>query len=82
MCLTAFCAQERLGVLLEKEDEMDCAVAGCNFLLKAVSQEAFTYEDGQANFSNGGTQHSHNLSGLLVPGSVRLLDICRNNHQI
>ena len=26
-------AQERLGVLLEKADGLECAVAGCNFLL-------------------------------------------------
>lgn len=26
--------KERLGVSLEKEDEMDCLVAGANFLLK------------------------------------------------
>lgn len=47
-------AQERLGVLLEKEDEMDCAVSGCNFLLKAVRHEAFSYEDGKAAFSSTG----------------------------
>jgi len=26
--------KERLGVSLDKEDEMDCLVAGANFLLK------------------------------------------------
>ncbi len=47
-------AQERLGVL-EKADEMECAVAGCNFLLRAILHEAFTFEAGQAHFvaSNG-----------------------------
>lgn len=29
--------KERLGVSLEKEDEMDCLVAGANFLLKVVT---------------------------------------------
>lgn len=28
--------KERLGVSLEKEDEMDCLVAGANFLLKVL----------------------------------------------
>ena len=42
--------QERLGVELEKEDEMDCAVAGCNFFLKAITSEAFSYEDNQPRF--------------------------------
>lgn len=38
--------EERLGVVLEKEDEMDCLVAGCNFLLKAIYHEAFSYQMG------------------------------------
>lgn len=46
--------QEKLGVILEKEDEMDCAVSGCNFLLKAVQNEAFSYENGQADFTSPG----------------------------
>lgn len=46
--------QERLGVILEKEDEMDCAVSGCNFLLKAVQNEAFSYENGKADFTTEG----------------------------
>ena len=41
-------------MILEKEDEMDCAVSGCNFLLKAVRHEAFRYEKGQAEFASGG----------------------------
>lgn len=46
--------QERLGVLLEKEDEMDCAVSGCNFFLKAVRYEAFTFEEGKTDYPSGG----------------------------
>ncbi|KAG2443313.1 hypothetical protein HYH02_009380 [Chlamydomonas schloesseri] len=42
--------KERLGVVLEKEDEMGCLVSGCNFLLKAIHHEAFTYESGQTTF--------------------------------
>ncbi|KAL9421468.1 hypothetical protein AB3S75_038933 [Citrus x aurantiifolia] len=42
--------KEKLGVVLDKEDEMDCLVTGANFLLKAVHQEAFTYVDGQKEF--------------------------------
>ena len=42
-------------MLLEKADEMECAVAGCNFLLRAILHEAFTFEANQAHFvaSNG-----------------------------
>ncbi|PWZ14619.1 Pantothenate kinase 2 [Zea mays] len=42
--------KERLGVSLEKEDEMDCLVAGANFLLKAIRHEAFTHMDGQKQY--------------------------------
>ncbi|KAL3835576.1 hypothetical protein ACJIZ3_010312 [Penstemon smallii] len=42
--------REKLGVTLDKVDEMDCLVTGANFLLKAVHHEAFTYIDGQKEF--------------------------------
>ncbi|XP_052185923.1 pantothenate kinase 1 isoform X1 [Diospyros lotus] len=42
--------KEKLGVSLDKVDEMDCLVAGANFLLKAVCQEAFTYMDGREEY--------------------------------
>lgn len=42
--------KERLGVSIEKEDEMNCLVAGANFLLKAIRHEAFTHTEGQKKF--------------------------------
>ena len=42
--------RERLGVVLEKEDEMDCLIRGANFLLQAIRDEAFTYLDGKQTF--------------------------------
>ncbi|KAK8636686.1 hypothetical protein V6N13_124426 [Hibiscus sabdariffa] len=42
--------KEKLGLNLDKEDEMECLVTGANFLLKAVHQEAFTYLDGWKEF--------------------------------
>ncbi|KAK8981398.1 hypothetical protein V6N11_027820 [Hibiscus sabdariffa] len=42
--------KERLGVSIEKEDEMDCLVAGANFLLKAIRHEAFTHMEGHKEF--------------------------------
>ncbi|XP_043724235.1 pantothenate kinase 2-like isoform X2 [Telopea speciosissima] len=42
--------KERLGVSLDKEDEMDCLVAGANFLFKAIRHEAFTHMEGQKEF--------------------------------
>lgn len=41
---------EKLGVSIEKEDEMDCLVAGANFLLKAIRHEAFTHMEGHKEF--------------------------------
>ncbi|RWR93454.1 pantothenate kinase 2 [Cinnamomum micranthum f. kanehirae] len=42
--------KERLGVSLDKEDGMDRLVAGANFLLKAICDEAFTHMEGQKEF--------------------------------
>ena len=42
--------KSRLGVVLEREDEMLCLVNGCNFLLKAIRHEAFTYENQATSF--------------------------------
>ncbi|KAI4383562.1 hypothetical protein MLD38_009388 [Melastoma candidum] len=42
--------KEQLDIVLDKQDEMDCLVAGANFLLKAVHHEAFTYRDGVKDF--------------------------------
>ncbi|XP_067014229.1 4'-phosphopantetheine phosphatase [Anabrus simplex] len=35
--------QEKLGLSVDKEDEMACLIKGCNFLLKNISDEAFEY---------------------------------------
>ncbi|KAK4765647.1 hypothetical protein SAY86_026737 [Trapa natans] len=55
---------EKLGVSLEKEEEMQCLVAGANFLLKTVQQEAFTYADGQKEFMQ--IDHNDLFPYLLV----------------
>ncbi|XP_076763121.1 4'-phosphopantetheine phosphatase [Xylocopa sonorina] len=36
--------QEKLGLIVDKEDEIACLIKGCNFLLKNISYEAFEYE--------------------------------------
>ncbi|XP_029037853.1 4'-phosphopantetheine phosphatase [Osmia bicornis bicornis] len=36
--------QEKLGLTVDKEDEMTCLIKGCNFLLKNISCEAFEFE--------------------------------------
>ncbi|KAL5553575.1 hypothetical protein UlMin_040976 [Ulmus minor] len=42
--------KEKLGISLCKEDEMDCLVAGANFLLKTLHQEAYTYMNDTKEF--------------------------------
>ncbi|XP_073142148.1 pantothenate kinase 1 [Henckelia pumila] len=42
--------KDKLGIILDKVDEMSSLVAGANFLLKAVHHEAFTYTDGQKEY--------------------------------
>ncbi|KAL0421375.1 UNVERIFIED_CONTAM: Pantothenate kinase [Sesamum latifolium] len=42
--------KEKLGIILDKVDEMSSLVAGANFLLKAVHHEAFTYMDGVKDY--------------------------------
>lgn len=42
--------KERLGVTIDKEDEMGCLVAGLNFLLRAIRDEAFTHMEGHKQF--------------------------------
>ncbi len=59
---------ERLGVVLEKVDEMDCLVGGCSFLLRAIHHEAFTFENGATSFvpTNGDKE----LYPYLFPGTT------------
>ncbi|XP_050435430.1 4'-phosphopantetheine phosphatase isoform X2 [Adelges cooleyi] len=35
--------QDKLGLSVDKEDELTCLIKGCNFLLKNISDEAFVY---------------------------------------
>ncbi|KAG6801295.1 pantothenate kinase 4 [Apis mellifera caucasica] len=39
-----FMLQEKLGLIIDKEDEIACLIKGCNFLLKNISYEAFEFE--------------------------------------
>ncbi|XP_014615545.1 PREDICTED: pantothenate kinase 4 isoform X1 [Polistes canadensis] len=36
--------QEKLGLIVDKEDEVRCLIKGCNFLLKHIPCEAFEFE--------------------------------------
>ncbi|XP_064423775.1 4'-phosphopantetheine phosphatase [Latimeria chalumnae] len=35
--------EEKLGLKVDKEDEMSCLIKGCNFVLKNIPHEAFVY---------------------------------------
>eukprot|EP00112_Aurelia_sp_Birch-Aquarium-sp1_P015547 Seg3456.1 transcript_id=Seg3456.1/GoldUCD/mRNA.D3Y31 product="Pantothenate kinase 4" protein_id=Seg3456.1/GoldUCD/D3Y31 len=39
----------KLGMKVDKLDEMECLIKGCNFLLKNIPNECYTYERGDAN---------------------------------
>jgi len=41
--------REKLGVCLDKLDEMDSVVSGANFLLQNIPGAAFTHMNGQRN---------------------------------
>jgi len=42
--------KEKIGLVVEREDELECIVEGANFLLKTLRFEAFTYIDGKQDF--------------------------------
>lgn len=54
------------------QDEMDCLVAGCNFLLKAIYHEAFVYENSAPNYVTiqGAPVRLHITESLLQPGNL------------
>ena len=36
---------EKLDVILQKEDEMECLITGLNFLIKQIPNQVFTYDE-------------------------------------
>ncbi|KAI8591674.1 fumble-domain-containing protein [Geranomyces variabilis] len=40
--------REKLGVEMEREDEMECLITGLNFLVRQISSEVFTYDERRA----------------------------------
>lgn len=60
--------QDRFGIQLQKEDEMKCAVAGANFLLQTIRDEAFTFTEGRKDFiiHKDGLQGSDDLFPYLL----------------
>ncbi|XP_076893041.1 pantothenate kinase 1-like [Bidens hawaiensis] len=56
--------KEKLGISLDKVEEMGSLVSGANFLLKSVPSEAFTYVNGQRNYEQ--IDHNDLYPYLLV----------------
>ncbi|XP_034196424.2 4'-phosphopantetheine phosphatase [Osmia lignaria lignaria] len=52
--------QEKLGLTVDKEDEMTCLIKGCNFLLKNISCEAFEFE------RHGNPEYKFQKAGLNI----------------
>jgi hypothetical protein len=60
-CCDADVFKERLGLVLEREDEITCAVGGCNFLLRTITHEAFAFEAGAAQFVPCSCEYTRSL---------------------
>ncbi|CAI5482744.1 unnamed protein product [Closterium sp. Yama58-4] len=69
--------KEKLGVVLDKEDEMRCLVLGLNFLLRSIRDEAFTHLEGEKQFVE---MHSENIFPYLlvnIGSGVSILKVCK-----
>jgi hypothetical protein len=69
--------KERLGLVIEKEDEISCAVGGCNFLLRAISHEAFTFTNGQSNFLTFPSARAGRFRGCRGAGGGSVVAVTR-----
>ncbi|XP_065215107.1 4'-phosphopantetheine phosphatase [Planococcus citri] len=58
--------QEKLGLSVDKEDELPCLIKGCNFLLKNISDEAFVYHRNGNPEYEFQTAHTNIFPYLLV----------------
>ena len=56
-----------LGLKIVKEDEMECLIKGCNFLLNNIPDEAFSYSkntEPSIEFLNGGCEYPYLLVNI------------------
>ena len=76
--------QERLGITLQKEDEMACAVAGANFLLEAIRDEAFTYKNDEKVFISKEDLTRESLYPYLlvnIGSGVSIIKVDKDGHE-
>ncbi|KAI3882150.1 hypothetical protein MKW92_022031 [Papaver armeniacum] len=70
---------EKIGVTVEKEDEMDCLAIGANFLLKVIQNEAIHKVAGDGNSELvDGTR----IGGITCWGLGRWLTKCKSFNEI
>ena len=76
--------QDRLGITLQKEDEMACAVAGANFLLETIRDEAFTYTDDEKAFISKDALTRESLFPYLlvnIGSGVSIIKVDKDGHE-
>lgn len=76
--------QERLGITLQKEDEMACAVAGANFLLETIRDEAFTYRNDEKVFISKDDLTRESLFPYLlvnIGSGVSIIKVDKDGHE-
>lgn len=71
--------KEKLGITLDKVDEMDCLVAGANFLLKAVQHEAFTHINGQKEYVQIDQNDLYPYLLVNIGSGVSMIKVERDN---
>jgi len=76
--------QERLGITLQKEDEMACAVAGAKFLLEKIRDEAFTYTDDTKEFISKEALTRESMYPYLlvnIGSGVSIIKVDKDGHE-
>jgi type II pantothenate kinase len=70
--------KQRLGIALEKEDEVQCLVSGTDFLLSNIEEEAFTFLHGQRHFISMRNEDIYPYLLVNVGSGVSILKVDRN----
>jgi pantothenate kinase len=74
--------KEKVGLPIDKRDEMKCIVGGCNFLLKNISDETFVYhrrEPAEYKFQGRDSSHFTMISLNVFLVFYNLVRILRKN---
>lgn len=72
---------DRLGLTLQKEDEISSLVAGTTFLLKAIQDEAFTYSNGKKEFVAAGEDGLFPYLLVNIGSGVSIVKVDADGHR-